>query len=83
MYTKIARQSIVSMFVVVSLLIFGSSASLAHAELISNQQVEEQKKEVMLGIIEVLQEDVKLLQMLLIQKLEARVAYLQTLQSNR
>lgn len=65
------------------LMIFGGSASFANAELISNEQVETQKREVLLGIVTTLEEHLKFLQMILIQNLEARVEYLQTLADNK
>ncbi|OGG69899.1 hypothetical protein A2929_00235 [Candidatus Kaiserbacteria bacterium RIFCSPLOWO2_01_FULL_45_25] len=65
------------------LTIFCGQFSFAQAALISNEQVETQKKEVLLGIVTTLEEHVKFLQMILIQKLEARVEYLQTLADNK
>lgn len=64
----------------VTLVLFGN---VAEAKMISNDQVEEQKRAVMVEIVKVLQEDVKLLQMVLIQNLEYRVNYLQTLVANK
>lgn len=63
------------MFVAVGLIV--TPLSVVQAQLISNQQVAEQKREVLFGLVEAMQEHVKLLQMLVIQKLEADVALLQ------
>jgi Na+-transporting NADH:ubiquinone oxidoreductase subunit NqrC len=82
MYVKKSMSSVVGLFVALILLL-SSSVSLVHAELISDQQVDEQKKVVMLALVETLREDVKLLQMILIQRIEARVTYLQTLATNQ
>ena len=65
----------VGMFVAVGLIV--TPLSVVQAQLISNQQVAEQKREVLFGLVEAMQEHVKLLQMLVIQKLEADVALLQ------
>jgi predicted HTH domain antitoxin len=73
--------SAASMFVVA--LLFLGHVSFAQAALISDTQVEDQQEEVLLAIVNTLQEHVKLLQMVLIQKLEARVEYLQTLVDNQ
>ncbi|MEZ4195243.1 MAG: hypothetical protein R3B53_02485 [Candidatus Paceibacterota bacterium] len=77
------QKYIAGLFVALLLIMFGSTVSSAHAAYITNEQVEAQKKEVLLQVVQVLQQDVKLLQMILIQKLEARVAYLQTLADNK
>lgn len=52
---------------------------IAHAAYISDEQVEAQQQNVSEQLVITLEEHVKLLQMLVIQKLEARVAFLQTL----
>jgi len=69
-----------SLFVVV--LVFFGHISFAQAQLISNEQVEAQKKEVVQAAMVTIEEQVKLLQMILIQRLEARLAYLQALTEN-
>ncbi len=61
---------------VFALLFFGQM-SFTHAALISNEEVEVQKKEVLLAIVNTLEEHIKFLQMALIQKLETRVKELQ------
>lgn len=63
---------------VVFLFAFGTLTPFAHAALITNTQINEQNRVVLLDVVNVLRSDVKLLQMLLIQKLEARVNYLRS-----
>ncbi len=55
---------------------FGALTPYTHAELITNAQINEQNRVVLIGMVEVLRSDIKLLQMLFIRKLEARVEYL-------
>lgn len=63
-----------------SLLAFVSIAALpAQAATITDEQITEQKRTVMIELVNVLREDVKLLQLIYIQKLQAQVAYLQAL----
>jgi hypothetical protein len=66
-----------------ALVMFLGSFSYTQAQLISDRQVEEQKREVFLAIVDSLQEHVKLLQMILIQRLEAQVNNLETLIANQ
>jgi len=68
-------RSVLGMSVVV--ILFFGHISFTQAALISDEQVAEQKKEVLLSIVGTLQEQVKLLQMILIQKLEAEVKHLE------
>lgn len=56
-------------------------ARVQAAPIISNEQVQEQYRAVLGELVDVLREDVKLLQMVLIQKLEAKLAALQAQQS--
>lgn len=51
-------------------------ARSVHAALITNQEVDRQTEVVLTSVVSLLREDVKLLQMLLIRKLEARIAVL-------
>jgi hypothetical protein len=81
MYKYSFKEYLTGMFAVV--LIFFGQISVTQAALITNEQIEEQKKEVLLGIVTTLEEHVKFLQMILIQNLEARVEYLQTLADNK
>ena len=81
MYTYTFKAYMTGMFA--ALIIFCGNVSFANAALISNEQVETQKKQVLLGIVTTLEEHVKFLQMILIQNLEARVEYLQTLADNK
>lgn len=81
MYKYTFKGYMAGMFAV--LMIFCGQVSFAEASLITNEQVETQKKEVLLNIVNTLEEHVKFLQMILIQKLEARVEYLQTLADNK
>lgn len=69
--------------VFVTIVLFFGHVSLTHAELINNAQVEGQTKEVFLAIVGTLQEHVKLLQMVLIQKLETQVEHLESLAANQ
>lgn len=48
-----------------------------HAQSITNEQVREQQRTVMFELVGVLEEQVKLLQMLYIQRLEANIARLE------
>src|SRR3989338_6812590 len=76
MYKYTTNGYMAGMFAVLT--IFCGQFSFAQAALISNEQVETQKKEVLLGIVSTLEEHVKILQMILIKKLEAIFKYLQT-----
>ena len=50
----------------------------ADAALISDQQIDSQKREVLVSVVQTLQQHVRLLQMVLIQRLEIQVATLRT-----
>lgn len=76
MYTHKLRLSVAGALAV-TVLSFGVLAPVAHAELISQEQVEEQNRTVLLKTVDVLRENVKLLQMQLIRRLEAQVTSLQ------
>lgn len=53
------------------------------AQLITNEQVDEQKREVMVHIVDTLEAHLRLLQMVMIQRLEAQVAHLENLAKNQ
>lgn len=52
-------------------------APTAHAELISQEQIEEQNRVVLIEVVDVLREDIKLMQMILIRQLEAQIEALE------
>ncbi len=76
-----STQCVASVFI--AMVLFLGQASLSHAQLISNEQVEEQSKEVYAALANTLHQHIKLLQMVLIQKLEVRVAHLESLVANK
>lgn len=78
MYKNTFRQYMASLFAVL-VISFGAFAPVVSAETISNEDVTEQKRVVMLELVDTLEAQLKLLQMLYIQKLEGQVAFLQTL----
>lgn len=63
----------------VALFTFSASGVSAQTNLISQTQIDNQKTVVMTSLVETLRQDLKFLQMVYIQDLEMRVAYLKTL----
>jgi hypothetical protein len=61
------------------IILFAASVHTTNAALISDSQVDSQKRAVLVSVVDTLENQLKLIQMLYIQKLEARVAYLESL----
>lgn len=69
-------------FVAILLLISGSTSSV-HAQTVTHADIATQKRAATLSLIDTLHEHVLLLQMLLVKKLEVRVAELEVLVANQ
>jgi hypothetical protein len=61
------------------MILFAAAAPTTQAALITDDQVNEQNRTVLLSVVTTLEEHLKLIQMLYIQKLEARVSYFESL----
>jgi hypothetical protein len=72
------RTSMASLSALV-IIFFAASVHATHAAYITDSQVQEQKRTVLVAVVDTLEAQLKLIQMLYIQKLEARVAYLESL----
>lgn len=77
MFAFTLKRVVASMLAV--LIIFCGQASFAQAALNSNEQVDTQKKEVLVAVVNTLEQHLKFLQMIFIQRLETRVTHLQAL----
>lgn len=78
MYVHTTTQYVAGVLVAI-LCIFFSSFSFTHAALITDTQITDQKTEVKDAMITTINEQIKLLQMILITRLEAEVHYLQSI----
>lgn len=77
---KLTRQ-VLGIFMVF-VLFFGNTSS-AQAQLISNKQIENQNREVLLAVVVATEKHLNLLQMIFIQRLEAQVKHLQAIADNQ
>ncbi len=76
---KTINKYLITVFATLILLTSSPTQSVqAETRLISDNQIAEQKKVILVSIVELLQENLKLVQMGLIRKLEAQVIYLQS-----